>query len=317
MIKTKLIILGSGPAGYTASIYASRANLYPILITGLEKGGQLTQTKNIENWPGDYNNITGIDLMNRMHIHAKKFNTNVIYDHIHKVNLKNYPFKLIGDYNEYFSDALIISTGSSAKYLGIKSENKFKGKGLSTCASCDGYFYRNKTVAVIGGGNKAIEETLYLSNIVKKIHLIHRNNIFKAEKIILNQLKNKIFIGKVILHTNYLLKDIIGDNKKIKSINIVNSNNINCIKKINLSGIFISIGNKPNTNLFKKQLKLNNNGYICIKKNNIYNTQTSIPGVFASGDVIDDNYCQAITAAGSGCMSAIDAIRYINNMKRK
>ncbi|AZP36161.1 Thioredoxin reductase [Candidatus Annandia adelgestsuga] len=316
MIKTKLIILGSGPAGYTAAIYASRANLYPILITGLEKGGQLTKTLKIENWPGDYKNITGNDLMNRMYIHAKKFNTNIIFDNIYKVDLKNYPFRLIGDYNEYYSDSLIISTGSSPKYLEIKSEEKFKGKGLSTCATCDGYFYRNKTVAIVGGGNKAIEEALYLSNIVKKIHIIHRNNIFKAEKILLNQLKNKIIDNKVIIHTDFFLKEIIGNDKNIKSINICYNKNKKIIKKIKVSGVFISIGHKPNTYLFKNQLKLKNN-YIYIKKNKIYSTQTSIPGVFAAGDVIDKNYKQAITAAGSGCMSAIDAIKYINSIKKK
>ncbi|MCR3755103.1 MAG: thioredoxin reductase [Candidatus Westeberhardia cardiocondylae] len=307
----KLIILGSGPAGYTASIYSARANLKPILITGSEKGGQLMNTENIENWPGDSNKLTGYTLMNRMNNHAKKFHVKIIHDHIIKINFTKKPFYLKGNNFEYTCDSLIIATGSSPKTLGLQNEKKYKNKGISTCAICDGFFYKNKIVAIVGGGNTAIEEALYLSKIALEIHLIHRRNIFKAEKILIDKISNSKY-KNIILHKNCVIKKIQGNTEEITGI-YIQKNNTNITQYIQISGLFIAIGYKPNTTLFENQLNLKN-GYINVKfeKNNM--TSTSIPGIFAAGDVIDNNYRQAITAASTGCMAALDAEKYLNKL---
>ncbi|QCI24384.1 thioredoxin-disulfide reductase [Buchnera aphidicola (Muscaphis stroyani)] len=313
---SKLIILGSGPAGYTAAIYAARSNLNPFLITGINKGGQLMNTNEIENWPGDFNKITGPELMNRMYLHALNFNIKIITDNIIKVDFKNKPFVLNGEKYTYIADAIIIATGASPRYLGLESEELFKGKGVSTCAVCDGFFYKGKEIAVVGGGNTAIEETLYLSNFVKKVHLIHRKSNFSAEKILVSRLMNKIQEKKVILHLNYTVKKIFG--------NVLGVNSI-LIEKIKLkekkektlavSGLFVAIGHVPNTNIFIDQLKIKN-GYIQVSRETHGNyTQTSIPGIFAAGDVIDHVYRQAITSSSSGCMAALDSERYLNSIK--
>ncbi|UDG79436.1 Thioredoxin reductase [Candidatus Ecksteinia adelgidicola] len=308
----KLLILGSGPAGYTAAIYAARANLNPILITGIEQGGQLITTNEVENWPGDPDNLTGSGLMKRMHKHAKKFKSQIIFDHITSVDLKNRPFKMFSDTNEYMSDALIIATGASARYLNLPSEIAFKGKGVSACATCDGFFYRNKKVAVIGGGSTAVQEALYLSNIASEVHLIHRHDIFRSEKILIQRLKEKESIGKIILHTHYVLDEVLGDDIGVNSISIRSTKIKHNTKKLKLNGVFIAIGHIPNTSIFNNQLKLKN-GYIKVKSDiNGKSTQTSIPGVFAAGDVTDHIYRQAITSAGTGCMAALDAERYLD-----
>ncbi|WP_367676822.1 thioredoxin-disulfide reductase [Buchnera aphidicola] len=311
-MKNKLIIIGSGPAGYTAAIYAARANLSPVLITGKNPGGQLTTTNEIENWPGDINKITGLELMNRMNQHSLKFNTSIISDFIHTVKFNCSPFKLFGEEYEYSANCLIIATGSTAKYLGLKSEKNFLGKGVSTCATCDGFFYKEKIVAVIGGGNTAVEEALYLSNIASKVYLIHRQEKLKAEKILITRLLEKIKNNKIIFYNNTIVLDILGDEISIKKIKI--KNNKNNIQEINISGIFVAIGHNPNSNIFKDQLKLKN-GYIQVDCNSHKNsTQTSIPGIFAAGDVIDHHYRQAITAASTGCMAALDAEKYLDSI---
>ncbi|CEN32159.1 Thioredoxin reductase [Candidatus Westeberhardia cardiocondylae] len=310
---SKLLILGSGPAGYTAAIYASRANLKPVLITGREKGGQLINTNQIENWPGDPKTITGSKLMERMHIHAKKFGTNIIHDHVTKVNFKKKPFYLKSKNYKYTFNALIIATGSVPKSIGIHNEKNYQGKGISTCAICDGFFYKNKKIAVIGGGNTAVEEALYLSKIAKEVHLIHRSNNFKAEKILIKEIINKSKYSNIILHKNHILKEIRGNNKKITGI-YIQKIDTNIKKYLEISGIFIAIGYNPNTSLFINQLKLED-GYIYTnksKKNNI--TSTSVPGIFAAGDVTDNQYRQAITSAGTGCMAALDAEKYLNKL---
>ncbi|URJ29631.1 thioredoxin-disulfide reductase [Blochmannia endosymbiont of Camponotus modoc] len=309
----KLLILGAGPAGYTAAIYAARANLNPVLVTGLEIGGQLNTTTDIENWPGDPKNLTGPMLMNRMNTHASFLHTEIISDHIFKVNFKQYPFCLYGNTQEYTCDALIISTGGYARSLGIPSEEKYKGKGVSSCATCDGFFFNKQIVAVIGGGNTAIEESLYLSNIASKVHLIHRRSTFSAEKILINRLMNKVHSGSVVLHTNHIVKEILGNGTDVTGLCITDlvqhKEHI-----INLQGIFVAIGYNPNTAIFNDQLVLNN-GYICVHSGMNGNaTATSIPGIFAAGDVMDHSYRQAITAAGSGCMAAIDAERYLSTI---
>lgn len=313
---SKVIILGSGPAGYTAGIYASRANLSPILITGINKGGQLMNTNEIENWPGDINKITGSELMNRMNEHAIKFNTKIISDNIQSVDFKKKPFHLIGENQKYTADAVIIATGANPRYLGLKSENFFKGKGVSTCAICDGFFYKNKEVAVIGGGNTAIEETLYLSNFVKTVHLIHRRINFSAEKILLNRLE-KIKNKKVILHLNSTVQDILGDSSGVTDI-LIRQKTLDGYKeiKIKISGIFVAIGYTPNTNIFVNQLKMKE-GYIEIMRgvHSGTHTQTSISGVFAAGDAVDHVYRQAITSSASGCMAALDCERYLSTLK--
>ncbi|WMC19651.1 MAG: thioredoxin-disulfide reductase [Enterobacteriaceae bacterium PC38] len=312
---SKLLIIGSGPAGYTAAIYGARANLKPLLITGLNKGGQLITTNLIENWPGDFKNITGYNLMDRMYKHAKKFETEIIFDYIKKTNFKKTPFLLIGEKNTYTCNSLIIATGASAKYLKIPSVEFYKGKGISTCATCDGFIYKNKKVAVIGGGNNAIEETLYLSNIANEVHLIHRRNKFKAEKILINRLIEKIKKKKIFIHTNYIVEKINGNGKIVTSIDIkkFNHNNNNNIKNILINGIFFAIGQKPNTEIFNGQLKLKN-GFIKVKNKEYNKTQTNINGIFAAGDVIDKFYRQAITSAASGCMAALDAEHYLENI---
>ncbi|WP_233971557.1 thioredoxin-disulfide reductase [Pectobacterium versatile] len=309
----KLLILGSGPAGYTAAVYAARANLQPVLITGMEKGGQLTTTTEVENWPGDADDLTGPLLMERMHAHATKFNTEVIFDHIERVDLQNRPFRLFGDSAEYTCDALIIATGASARYLGLPSEEAFKGKGVSACATCDGFFYRNQKVAVVGGGNTAVEEALYLSNIAAEVHLIHRRETFRSEKILIDRLMDKVKNGNIILHTNRTLDDVLGDDMGVTGVRIRDTQS-DAAEELELAGVFIAIGHSPNTAVFGGQLELEN-GYIKVQSGIHGNaTQTSIPGVFAAGDVMDHIYRQAITSAGTGCMAALDAERYMDGL---
>ncbi|GLY59561.1 thioredoxin reductase [Pectobacterium carotovorum subsp. carotovorum] len=309
----KLLILGSGPAGYTAAVYAARANLQPVLITGMEKGGQLTTTTEVENWPGDADDLTGPLLMERMHAHATKFNTEVIFDHIERVDLQNRPFRLFGDSAEYTCDALIIATGASARYLGLPSEEAFKGKGVSACATCDGFFYRNQKVAVVGGGNTAVEEALYLSNIATEVHLIHRRETFRSEKILIDRLMDKVKNGNIILHTNRTLDDVLGDDMGVTGVRIRDTQS-DAAEELELAGVFIAIGHSPNTAVFGGQLELEN-GYIKVQSGIHGNaTQTSIPGVFAAGDVMDHIYRQAITSAGTGCMAALDAERYLDGL---
>jgi thioredoxin reductase (NADPH) len=304
----KLLILGSGPAGYTAALYAARANLSPVLITGLEKGGQLTTTTDVDNWPGDVHGLQGPDLMDRMLAHVEQFNTEVISDHIHTANLSTKALILTGDQGIYSCDALIISTGASAKYLGIPSENKYKGRGVSACATCDGFFYRDTDVAVIGGGNTAIEEALYLSNIAKKVVVIHRRDKFRAEKILVDRLLKK---KNVTIMWNSILNEVLGDKTGVTGIKIKNTLDKKT-KKMALKGVFIAIGHLPNTKLFEGQLDMKN-GYITTKSGlNGQATSTSMPGVFAAGDVSDHVYRQAITSAGNGCMAALDAEAYLD-----
>ncbi|QJC32678.1 thioredoxin-disulfide reductase [Enterobacteriaceae endosymbiont of Donacia dentata] len=314
--KTKLLILGSGPAGFTSAIYAARANLKPILITGKNIGGQLIQTLNIENWPGNFPYITGSKLMKQLNDHAVYFNTKVINDTIIKIiNFKKSPFILEGNLFNFICKSIIIATGSYPKLLGLSSEKKFLGKGISYCAVCDGFLYRNKTVSVIGGGNTALEEALYLSNISSQVHLIHRKNYFTAEKILIQKIEKKIKDKKIILHAPYVVKKILGDDTGVTNIQIVSLNN-QSTEKIPVYGIFILIGSIPNTSLFQKKLKLNKKGYILtnhykLNHKNFF-TQTNIPGIFAAGDVMDHIYRQAITSAATGCMAALDAQKFLN-----
>lgn len=311
---SKLLILGSGPAGYTAAVYAARANLKPVLITGVEKGGQLTTTTDVENWPGDPEGLTGPALMERMHEHAVKFDTEIVFDHIHTVDLKNRPFRLIGDSGEYTADALIIATGASARYIGLPSEEEFKGKGVSACATCDGFFYRQQKVAVVGGGNTAVEEALYLSNIASEVHLIHRRDTFRAEKILISRLMEKVASGNIVLHTNRTLDAVTGDDMGVTGARLMPTDGSTDAEQIDVAGVFIAIGHSPNTAIFADQLELNN-GYIVVQSGlNGNATQTSIPGVFAAGDVMDHTYRQAITSAGTGCMAALDAERYLDGL---
>ncbi|WP_193014180.1 MULTISPECIES: thioredoxin-disulfide reductase [Gammaproteobacteria] len=311
---SKLIILGSGPAGYTAAVYAARANLEPVLITGVEKGGQLTTTTEVENWPGDPEGLTGPNLMDRMFQHAEKFNTEIISDHINKVDLKNRPFRLFGDEQEYTCDALIIATGASARYIGLPSEESFKGRGVSACATCDGFFYRNQKVAVVGGGNTAVEEALYLANIASEVHLIHRRDSFRSEKILINRLMDKVNSGNIILHTDRTLDEVIGDDMGVTKVRLKETKS-DKTEELDVMGVFIAIGHSPNTAIFDGQLELDN-GYIKVQSGTQGNaTQTSIEGVFAAGDVMDHIYRQAITSAGTGCMAALDAERYLDAQK--
>ncbi|MEQ5140422.1 thioredoxin-disulfide reductase [Proteus vulgaris] len=311
---SKLIILGSGPAGYTAAVYAARANLEPVLITGVEKGGQLTTTTEVENWPGDPEGLTGPGLMDRMFQHAEKFNTEIISDHINKVDLKNRPFRLFGDEQEYTCDALIIATGASARYIGLPSEESFKGRGVSACATCDGFFYRNQKVAVVGGGNTAVEEALYLANIASEVHLIHRRDSFRSEKILINRLMDKVNSGNIILHTDRTLDEVLGDDMGVTKVRLKDTKS-DKTEELDVMGVFIAIGHSPNTAIFDGQLELNN-GYIKVQSGTQGNaTQTSIEGVFAAGDVMDHIYRQAITSAGTGCMAALDAERYLDAQK--
>ena len=311
---SKLIILGSGPAGYTAAVYAARANLEPVLITGVEKGGQLTTTTEVENWPGDPEGLTGPGLMDRMFQHAEKFNTEMISDHINKVDLKNRPFRLFGDEQEYTCDALIIATGASARYIGLPSEESFKGRGVSACATCDGFFYRNQKVAVVGGGNTAVEEALYLANIASEVHLIHRRDSFRSEKILINRLMDKVNNGNIILHTDRTLDEVLGDEMGVTKVRLKDTKS-DKTEELDVMGVFIAIGHSPNTTIFDGQLELDN-GYIKVQSGTQGNaTQTSIEGVFAAGDVMDHIYRQAITSAGTGCMAALDAERYLDALK--
>ncbi|RJX69545.1 thioredoxin-disulfide reductase [Vibrio sinensis] len=308
-----LLILGSGPAGYTAAVYAARANLKPVLVTGMQQGGQLTTTTEVENWPGDAEGLTGPALMDRMKEHAERFETEILFDHINEVDLSVRPFKLMGDSQQYTCDALVISTGASAKYLGLESEEAFKGRGVSACATCDGFFYRNQKVAVIGGGNTAVEEALYLSNIAAEVHLVHRRDTFRAEKILINRLMDKVENGNIVLHTDRTLEEIVGDDMGVTGVRIKDTRSDN-VEQIDVMGAFIAIGHKPNTDIFQGQLEMKD-GYIVVKSGLDGNaTQTSIEGVFAAGDVMDHNYRQAITSAGTGCMAALDAERYLDSL---
>ncbi|MDA1107605.1 MAG: thioredoxin-disulfide reductase [Proteobacteria bacterium] len=308
----RLLILGSGPAGYTAAVYAARANLKPVLITGLEQGGQLTTTTDVDNWPGDVHGLQGPALMERMREHAARFNTEIIFDHIHTADLKQRPFLLTGDAGQYTCDALIIATGASAMYLGLPSEEAFKGRGVSGCATCDGFFYKGQKVAVIGGGNTAVEEALYLSNIAEHVTVVHRRDKFKAEKILIDKLNKKAAEGRVNIIWNSTLEEVLGDESGVTGMRVKNLAD-GSRKDFDVNGVFIAIGHKPNTAIFAGQLEMNN-GYIRVHSGIDGNaTATSVPGVFAAGDVADHVYRQAITSAGSGCMAALDAERYLEN----
>jgi len=307
----KLLILGSGPAGYTAAVYGARANLNPVMITGIQAGGQLTQTTDVDNWPGDVEGLQGPELMQRMQQHAERFDTEIIFDHINKADLSEKPFRLTGDSAEYTCDALIIATGASAMYLGLDSEEKFAGRGVSACATCDGFFYRNQTVCVIGGGNTAVEEALYLSNIAKEVILIHRRDSLRSEKILQDKLLEKAKNGNIRIEWNHTLEEVLGDDAGVTGVRI-KSTESGDEKEIDATGVFIAIGHKPNTELFNGQLDMNN-GYLTIKSGlNGGVTSTSIPGIFAAGDVTDQVYRQAITSAGFGCMAALDAEKFLD-----
>ncbi|MDH1012674.1 thioredoxin-disulfide reductase [Pseudomonas nicosulfuronedens] len=309
---SRLIILGSGPAGYTAAVYAARANLKPVVITGIQPGGQLTTTTEVDNWPGDVEGLTGPALMQRMEQHAKRFDTEIVYDHIHTAELQQKPFTLKGDSGTYTCDALIIATGASAQYLGMASEEAFMGKGVSACATCDGFFYRNQVVCVVGGGNTAVEEALYLSNIAKEVHLIHRRDKLRSEKILQDKLFEKARNGNVRLHWNTTLDEVLGDNMGVVGVRLKDAESGET-RQLDLSGVFIAIGHKPNTDLFKGQLDMHD-GYLKIKGGAEGNaTLTSIDGVFAAGDVADHVYRQAITSAGAGCMAALDAEKFLDD----
>lgn len=307
----RLLILGSGPAGYSAAVYAARANLKPVLITGIAQGGQLMTTTEVDNWPADADGVQGPELMARFQKHAERFNTEMIFDHIHTAKLKEKPIRLIGDAGEYTCDALIIATGASAQYLGLPSEEQFSGKGVSACATCDGFFYRNQEVAVIGGGNTAVEEALYLANIASKVTLVHRRDKFKAEAILVDKVMQRVKEGKIELQLHHVLDEVLGDDSGVTGMRIKN-NQTGETKEIALKGVFIAIGHKPNTDIFAEELEMEN-GYIVTKGGREGNaTATSIPGVFAAGDVQDHIYRQAVTSAGSGCMAALDAERYLD-----
>ena len=309
----KLIILGSGPAGYTAAVYAARANLKPVVITGMQAGGQLTTTTEVDNWPGDVEGVQGPELMMRMQQHAERFDTQVLFDHINEVELQNRPFTLKGDMGTYTCDALIIATGASAQYLGLDSEEAFKGKGVSACATCDGFFYKNQKVAVIGGGNTAVEEALYLSNIAAEVTLIHRRDSLRSEKILQDKLFERAENGNVRIIWNHQLEEVLGDDSGVTGIRI-RSTEDEATQDLDLAGVFVAIGHKPNTDIFEGQLAMHN-GYLKIQSGLEGNaTQTSIPGVFAAGDVCDHIYRQAITSAGFGCMAALDAERFLDDL---
>lgn len=309
----KLLILGSGPAGYSAAVYAARANLNPVIITGMQQGGQLTTTTDVDNWPGDVDGVQGPELMDRMLRHAERFDTKIIFDHIHTADLSKRPFTLTGDTGVYTCDALIIATGASAKYLGLPSEEDFKGRGVSACATCDGFFYRNKPVAVIGGGNTAVEEALYLANIASEVIVVHRRDKFRSEKILSDKLLEKSKSGNVRIEWNHTLDEVLGDDMGVTGIRIKNTQD-GTSKDIDLHGVFIAIGHTPNTEIFANQLNMEH-GYIVVNSGIHGNaTATSIPGVFAAGDVMDSHYKQAITSAGAGCMAALDAEKYLDEL---
>ena len=307
----RLLILGSGPAGYTAAVYAARANLSPVLVTGLEQGGQLMTTTDVDNWPGDNDGVQGPDLMERMRKHAERFNTEIVFDHVNKVQLGERPFRLYGDAGTYTCDALIVATGASARYLGLSSEQHFRGKGVSACATCDGFFYRNQKVAVIGGGNTAVEEALYLSNIAAEVTVVHRRDALRAEKILQQHLLEKAEKGNVRMAWNSVLDEVLGDATGVTGIRIRNVKD-DSTQDIELQGVFIAIGHQPNTQIFEGQLDMAG-GYIRVHSGTEGNaTATSVPGVFAAGDVMDHVYRQAITSAGTGCMAALDAEKYLD-----
>lgn len=309
----RLLILGSGPAGYTAAIYAARANLNPVIITGIQQGGQLTTTTEVDNWPGDAEGLQGPDLMDRMRRHAERFDTEIVFDHIHTTDLSARPFKLTGDSGTYTCDALIIATGASARYLGLDSEEAFKGRGVSACATCDGFFYRNKPVAVIGGGNTAVEEALYLANIASKVTVVHRRDKFRSEKILSDKLLEKAQNGNVEIEWNASLDEVLGDDMGVTGLRIRNALD-NTTKDIDVHGVFIAIGHTPNTGIFEGQLEMDH-GYIKVHSGITGNaTATSVEGVFAAGDVMDSIYKQAITSAGSGCMAALDAEKFLDEL---
>lgn len=310
---SRLIILGSGPAGYSAAVYAARANLKPVVITGLQAGGQLTTTVEVDNWPGDVEGLTGPVLMERMQRHAERFDTQIVYDHVHTAKLQQRPFELIGDSGTYTCDALIIATGASAQYLGLPSEETFAGKGVSACATCDGFFYRNQVVAVVGGGNTAVEEALYLSNIAREVHLVHRRDKLRAEKILQDKLFEKAANGNIHLHWNQHLDEVLGDASGVTGARLRNSQSGET-STLQLAGVFIAIGHKPNTDLFQGQLSMRD-GYLLVRGGSEGNaTATDIEGVFAAGDVADHVYRQAITSAGAGCMAALDAEKYLDDI---
>lgn len=309
----RLIILGSGPAGYTAAVYAARANLKPVLITGLAQGGQLMTTTEVDNWPADADGVQGPELMARFEAHARRFDTEIIFDHIHTTQVKERPFTLVGDAGTYTCDALIIATGASAQYLGLPSEEKFMGKGVSACATCDGFFYRNKPVAVVGGGNTAVEEALYLANIASHVTVIHRRDKFKAERIMQDKLFEKEKAGKVTILWNHTLDEVLGDDSGVTGLRVKNTQN-GATQDVDVFGVFIAIGHKPNTDIFAGQLEMDG-GYLVTQMGRNGNaTQTSVPGVFAAGDVQDHIYRQACTSAGTGCMAALDAERYLDSL---
>ena len=311
-IHARLLILGSGPAGYTAAVYAARANLSPVLVTGVEVGGQMTTTTDVDNWPGDDQGVQGPDLMERMRRHAERFHTGLVYDHIANADLSRRPFRLFGDSATYLCDALIIATGASARYLGLDSEEAYKGRGVSACATCDGFFYRSKPVAVIGGGNTAVEEALYLSNIASTVTVVHRRGRFRAEKILASQLIEKSRTGNVVIEWDHILDEVLGDDAGVTGVR-VRKTTTGERKAIDVHGCFIAIGHTPNTQIFEGQLEMHG-GYIKIRGGSEgYATQTSVPGVFAAGDVADHVYRQAITSAGAGCMAALDADRYLES----
>ncbi|NQD37830.1 thioredoxin-disulfide reductase [Permianibacter sp. IMCC34836] len=312
---SRLLILGSGPAGYSAAVYAARANLKPVIITGMQQGGQLMTTTEVDNWPGDAHGLQGPDLMQRMQAHAERFGTEIVFDHIHTVKFDVRPFVLIGDSAEYTCDALIIATGASAQYLGLPSEEAFMGKGVSGCATCDGFFYKNQVVSVIGGGNTAVEEALYLSNIASHVHVIHRRDKFKSEKILQDHIFEKQKAGKITIHWNHTLDEVLGDQSGVTGIRIKSTTD-GATKNLDLAGCFIAIGHKPNTDIFAGQLEMKD-GYIIVKSGTQGNaTATSVPGVFAAGDVADHIYRQAITSAGTGCMAALDAEKYLDALAK-
>lgn len=310
----RLLILGSGPAGYSAAVYAARANLEPVVVTGMEMGGQLTTTTDVDNWPGDNEGVQGPELMERMKAHAERFGTEIIFDHIHTTDLSQRPFKLSGDSHEYTCDALVIATGASAKYLGMESEEAFKGKGVSACATCDGFFYRGQNVAVIGGGNTAVEEALYLANIADHVTVVHRRDQFRSEKILSDRLIERSKNGNVTIEWNHTLDEVLGDKTGVTGIRIKSTKD-DSTKEVDVAGVFIAIGHAPNTGIFEGQLDMSN-GYIAVKSGLQGNaTATSVPGVFAAGDVADQVYKQAVTSAGAGCMAALDAEKFLDELE--
>ena len=312
----RVLILGSGPAGYAAAVYAARANLNPVLVAGMEQGGQLMTTTGVDNWPGDVEGLQGPELMDRMLRHAERFNTEVVNDHVHNVDLSQRPFRLDGDYAGYTCDALIISTGATAIYLGLPSEEAFKGRGVSACATCDGFFFRDQPVAVVGGGNTAVEEALYLSNIASRVTLVHRRDALRAEKILQDHLFEKEREGKIVIEWDNVVEEVLGDDTGVTGLRIRSTKDAATIQDLDVDGVFIAIGHKPNTDLFAGQLDMKN-GYIIVKTGLTGGaTATSVPGVFAAGDVADQVYRQAITSAGAGCMAALDAEKYVDALEK-